>query len=105
MVLFTSQKAAVAGIVRAINKLGYEAQGISSDRTQEEREQIMRDFKNKKFPILVATDVAARGLGIALRQCRLYFLRQERHIIRFDLARAIAACANRRPRTSSARSA
>ncbi|MEJ7665722.1 MAG: helicase-related protein [Hymenobacter sp.] len=45
------------GIVRALNKLGYEARGISSDRTQEEREEIMRAFKNKQFPILVATDV------------------------------------------------
>ncbi|WP_167856356.1 DEAD/DEAH box helicase [Hymenobacter metallicola] len=92
MVLFTSQKAAVAGIVRAINKLGYVAQGISSDRTQEEREKIMRDFKNKQFPILVATDVLSRGIDIDSLS----------HVVNYDIPRAAEDYVHRIGRTARA---
>ncbi|WP_375419356.1 DEAD/DEAH box helicase [uncultured Hymenobacter sp.] len=92
MVLFTSQKAAVGGIVRAISKLGYAAQGISSDRTQEEREQIMRDFKNKKFPILVATDVLSRGIDIDSLS----------HVVNYDIPRAAEDYVHRIGRTARA---
>ena len=92
MVLFTSQKAAVSGIVRAINKLGYVAQGISSDRTQEEREQIMRDFKNKSFPILVATDVLSRGIDIDSLS----------HVVNYDIPRAAEDYVHRIGRTARA---
>ncbi|MDF7812329.1 DEAD/DEAH box helicase [Hymenobacter sp. YC55] len=92
MVLFTSQKAAVAGIVRAISKLGYEAHGISSDRTQEEREQIMREFKNKKFPILVATDVLSRGIDIDSLS----------HVVNYDIPRAAEDYVHRIGRTARA---
>ena len=92
MVLFTSQKAAVSGIVRAINKLGYVAQGISSDRTQEEREQIMREFKNKQFPILVATDVLSRGIDIDSLS----------HVVNYDIPRAAEDYVHRIGRTARA---
>ncbi|WP_077133854.1 DEAD/DEAH box helicase [Spirosoma montaniterrae] len=64
MVLFTSKKAEVNSIVRTLSKLGYEARGISSDLEQDAREVVLRDFKNKQFPILVATDVLSRGIDI-----------------------------------------
>jgi ATP-dependent RNA helicase RhlE len=92
MVLFTSQKAAVGGIVKAINKLGYEAKGISSDRTQEEREQIMREFKNKTFPILVATDVLSRGIDIDSLS----------HVVNYDIPRAAEDYVHRIGRTARA---
>lgn len=64
MVLFTSKKSEVNVIVRALSKLGLEARGISSDLEQDDREVVLRDFKNKQFPILVATDVLSRGIDI-----------------------------------------
>ncbi len=64
MVLFTSKKSEVNVIVRALSKLGQEARGISSDLEQDDREVVLRDFKNKAFPILVATDVLSRGIDI-----------------------------------------
>ena len=64
MVLFTSRKSEVNTIVRALSKLGLEARGISSDLEQDDREVVLRDFKNKAFPILVATDVLSRGIDI-----------------------------------------
>ena len=92
MVLFTSQKAAVGGIVRAVNKLGIEARGISSDRTQEEREEIMRAFKNKQFPILVATDVLSRGIDIDSLS----------HVVNYDIPRAAEDYVHRIGRTARA---
>jgi ATP-dependent RNA helicase RhlE len=92
MVLFTSKKAAVAGIVRSLNKLGFPAQGISSDRTQEEREETMRAFKNKQFPILVATDVVSRGIDIDSLS----------HVVNFDVPRAAEDYVHRIGRTARA---
>ena len=92
MVLFTSKKVAVPNIVRAINKLGYQAQGISSDRTQEEREATMRAFKNKQFPILVATDVLSRGIDIDSLS----------HVVNFDVPRAAEDYVHRIGRTARA---
>jgi ATP-dependent RNA helicase RhlE len=92
MVLFTSQKAAVGGIVKAVNKLGVEARGISSDRTQEEREEIMRAFKNKQFPILVATDVLSRGIDIDSLS----------HVVNYDIPRAAEDYVHRIGRTARA---
>ncbi|AWM32946.1 DEAD/DEAH box helicase [Hymenobacter nivis] len=92
MVLFTSQKAAVGGIVKAVNKLGIEARGISSDCTQEEREEIMRAFKNKQFPILVATDVLSRGIDIDSLS----------HVVNYDIPRAAEDYVHRIGRTARA---
>ncbi|WP_170120689.1 DEAD/DEAH box helicase [Dyadobacter jejuensis] len=64
MVLFTSRKNTVEPIVRALRKLGLKANGISSDSDQGEREQVLRSFKNREFPVLVATDVLSRGIDI-----------------------------------------
>ncbi|KAM3221191.1 hypothetical protein P3L10_020459 [Capsicum annuum] len=43
---------------------GFPATAIHGDRTQQEREYALRSFKSGNTPILVATDVAARGLDI-----------------------------------------
>lgn len=64
MVLFTSRKSTVDTIVRSLKRLGFNAHGISSDSEQQTREEVLRNFKNKKFSILVATDVLARGIDI-----------------------------------------
>lgn len=41
---------------------------MHGDRFQQQREEALRDFKNKRMHILVATSVAARGLGILIKQ-------------------------------------
>lgn len=53
--------------VEVQNKLlakGYNATGIHGDRSQQDRTQALEEFKSGKVPILIATDVAARGLDI-----------------------------------------
>lgn len=64
MILFTSRKSNVNGIVKSLQKIGFTANGIHSDRTQEERDTILNDFKNRKFKILVATDILSRGIDV-----------------------------------------
>ena len=92
MVLFTSRKSEVNGIVRALSKLNYEARGISSDLEQDDREVVLRDFKNKAFPILVATDVLSRGIDID----------NLTHVINYDIPRDAEDYVHRIGRTARA---
>ncbi len=64
MILFTSRKRFVNDIVKALRKLGFQAEGIHSDKEQSERESILNDFKNGKIQILVATDILSRGIDV-----------------------------------------
>ncbi|MEQ9404423.1 MAG: DEAD/DEAH box helicase [Cyclobacteriaceae bacterium] len=64
ILVFTSTKKKVSDIVKALNKSGLEAKGISSMLEQDEREAILLKFRAKKVRILVATDVLSRGIDI-----------------------------------------
>jgi superfamily II DNA/RNA helicase len=64
MILFTSRKRFVNDIVKSLRKLGFQAEGIHSDKEQSERESILNDFKNGKVQILVATDILSRGIDV-----------------------------------------
>ena len=64
IIIFTSQKVMIERIVRALARAKFEAKGISSDNTQEDREEYLRGFKNRQYRILVATDVLSRGIDI-----------------------------------------
>jgi len=41
----------------------YIATSMHGDKSQQDRDHVLNEFRNGKSPILVATDVAARGLG------------------------------------------
>ncbi|XP_074560344.1 DEAD-box ATP-dependent RNA helicase 52B-like [Curcuma longa] len=71
---------------------GFPATTIHGDRTQQEREQALRSFKSGVTPILVATDVAARGLDIP----------HVAHVINFDLPNDIDDYVHRIGRTGRA---
>ncbi|KAB1222423.1 DEAD-box ATP-dependent RNA helicase 37 [Morella rubra] len=71
---------------------GFPATTIHGDRTQQEREQALRLFKSGKTPILVATDVAARGLDIP----------HVAHVVNFDLPNDIDDYVHRIGRTGRA---
>jgi ATP-dependent RNA helicase RhlE len=62
--VFSSRKVTVKEIVQALNRAGLPAKGIHSDLNQQEREEVLLDFKNKKIKLLVATDVLSRGIDI-----------------------------------------
>ena len=42
---------------------------IHGDKSQEERDWVLKEFRGGNAPILVATDVAARGLGMYMQDC------------------------------------
>jgi superfamily II DNA/RNA helicase len=62
--VFTATREATTEIARRLRSAGFEAGSLSSLQTQRTREAIVRMFKEKEFRILVATDVAGRGLDI-----------------------------------------
>lgn len=64
IIIFTSSKMKVSEIVRALNKSGFPAKGISSNLDQDKREEVLRGFRSKRIRILVATDVMSRGIDI-----------------------------------------
>lgn len=63
-IIFASSKLRVKEIYSALKKLKITVGAIHSDLEQKEREQVMRDFKNKKLQILVATDIISRGIDV-----------------------------------------
>ncbi|MDW7729424.1 MAG: DEAD/DEAH box helicase, partial [Bacillota bacterium] len=63
-IIFARTKRRVDEILEALSKRGYSAEAIHGDLTQSKRDSVMRKFKNGVTEILVATDVAARGLDI-----------------------------------------
>ncbi|PWL27043.1 MAG: ATP-dependent RNA helicase [Fluviicola sp. XM-24bin1] len=64
ILIFTSAKAKVSSIRRALNRAGLPAKGISSNLDQADREEVLRGFRSKRVRILVATDVMSRGIDI-----------------------------------------
>ncbi|MGM0649187.1 MAG: DEAD/DEAH box helicase [Bacteroidota bacterium] len=64
ILIFTATKSQVNEIVRALNKKGLNAHGISSDFEQSERLDILNRFKAAQIRILVATNVLSRGIDI-----------------------------------------
>ncbi len=61
---FCSRKTTVKNLNKDLQNLGIKSRAIHSDLDQAEREKILLDFRNRKFPVLVATDVLSRGIDI-----------------------------------------
>lgn len=64
VLLFTRTKQGADNVVEFLQKEGYKANAIHGDKSQAARLQILEDFKNKQIDVLVATDVASRGIDI-----------------------------------------
>ena len=64
-IIFCRTKRRVNEIYEALSKRGYAAEAIHGDLSQSKRESVLRQFKEGTVDILVATDVAARGLDIS----------------------------------------
>ena len=64
VLIFTRMKRDADRVARQLQKDGLPATAIHSDRSQNERTQALDEFKQGKSAILVATDIAARGLDI-----------------------------------------
>ncbi|MEO5569704.1 MAG: DEAD/DEAH box helicase [Bacteroidia bacterium] len=64
VLIFLSTKSKVKQLDLELRQSGIKAKAIHSDLEQNEREEVLRSFKNKQTQILVATDILSRGIDI-----------------------------------------
>ena len=64
VIIFCSRKSSAKVLSKELKKLGMLVEDIHSDLDQNNRVQVLTDFKNKKLNILVATDILSRGIDI-----------------------------------------
>ena len=64
VLVFTRTKHGADNVVKALKKNGVLAEAIHGDKSQNARQRVLEAFKNKEIGVLVATDIAARGIDI-----------------------------------------
>lgn len=75
VLIFGRTKHGVQKLAQALGKRGFSAESIHGNKTQSQRQKALGLFKDSRIQVLVATDVAARGLDIA----------NVSHVINFDI--------------------
>ena len=65
VLLFSRTKHGADKIVRGLKKQGFKAAAIHGNKSQNQRQKVLKQFKEGTLRILVATDIAARGIDIA----------------------------------------
>ncbi|KGL87778.1 putative ATP-dependent RNA helicase DDX5, partial [Charadrius vociferus] len=63
-IVFVETKRRCDDLTRKMRRDGWPAMGIHGDKSQQERDWVLNEFKHGKAPILIATDVASRGLDV-----------------------------------------
>jgi len=64
VLVFVRTKHGADNVVKALKKNGVNAEAIHGDKSQTARQRVLDQFKNKEITVLVATDIAARGIDI-----------------------------------------
>jgi superfamily II DNA/RNA helicase len=77
--IFCRTKRGADRLVEQLQKEGVDAAAIHGDLRQSQREKALADFQGEKLRVLVATDVAARGLHIDAVDCVMHFDPPEDH--------------------------
>ncbi|ETT45309.1 RNA helicase exp9 (Exported protein 9) [Paenibacillus sp. FSL H8-237] len=91
-IVFGRTKRRVDELAEALQKRGYSADGLHGDLSQNQRDAVMRKFRDGSIDVLVATDVAARGLDVS----------GVTHVINFDLPQDPESYVHRIGRTGRA---
>jgi ATP-dependent RNA helicase RhlE len=92
VLVFTRTKHGADKVVRGLNKDGFAAEAIHGNKSQNQRERVLKNFRDGRVRTLVATDIAARGIdvdGIS-------------HVINFDLPNIPESYVHRIGRTARA---
>ncbi|MCU7894730.1 MAG: DEAD/DEAH box helicase [Candidatus Thiodiazotropha sp. (ex Lucinoma aequizonata)] len=92
ILMFVRTKTATAELATRLEARGYSAAALNGDMVQKQREQMIERLKNGSLDILVATDVAARGLDVE----------RISHVINFDIPYDTEAYIHRIGRTGRA---
>jgi superfamily II DNA/RNA helicase len=64
IIIFCNRKRDISVLTSSLKRYGYEAGSLHGDMAQSQRNQMLEDFKSGKITVLVASDVAARGLDV-----------------------------------------
>jgi ATP-dependent RNA helicase RhlE len=64
VLVFTRTKYGARKLTRNVRKMGHSAAEIHSDRSQNQRRDALEGFKSGKYRVLMATDIAARGIDV-----------------------------------------
>jgi ATP-dependent RNA helicase DeaD len=64
LLIFVKTKHGTDKMAKNLSKDGFKSQSLNGNLRQSKRDKVMKDFRNQKFRILVATDIAARGLDV-----------------------------------------
>ena len=92
VLVFTRTKHRARKLSRELDKSGLRVSSLRGDMTQGARQQAMQGFRSGKFDILVATDIAARGIDVS----------EISHVINFDMPDTADAYTHRIGRTGRA---
>lgn len=64
IIIFASTRENVKKLAGELKRAGFNVKAFHSDLEQEEREQILREFKHRQLPIIVGTDILSRGIDV-----------------------------------------
>ncbi len=92
IIIFVKTQIRADGISYQLQKANYKVQAIHGGLKQHQRKRVIEDFRNKQYAIIVATDVAARGLDID----------HIKHVINYDFPQAAEDYTHRIGRTGRA---
>ncbi|MCB9987848.1 MAG: DEAD/DEAH box helicase [Rhodospirillales bacterium] len=92
VIVFVKTKYGSEKMAKSLRRDGHEADALHGDLRQNKRTSVMNSFRNKKFRILVATDIAARGLDVPHIE----------HVINYDLPQVAEDYIHRMGRTARA---
>jgi len=92
VLIFTGTKRVADQLTRSLRSSGFPAHAIHGDKSQSERDWVLAEFRSGKAPLLIATDVAARGLDV----------KDIRTVINFDMPAQLEDYIHRIGRTGRA---
>ena len=92
LLIFTRTKYRAKGLAQKLSKRGYRAAALQGNMSQNQRQKSITGFREGKYDILVATDIAARGIDVA----------EITHVINFDIPDTVDAYTHRIGRTGRA---
>jgi ATP-dependent RNA helicase RhlE len=88
-IVFTRTKHRARRLAQQLDKAGHRAVGLQGNMSQSQRDRAMRGFRSRRFDILVATDIAARGIDVS----------DISHVINYDVPNTPEAYTHRIGRT------
>lgn len=91
-IIFTRTKADAQSIAEKLTREGYDIDALHGDLTQQQRDTVMGQFRDKALQLLIATDVAARGIDV----------QGITHVINYELPDDIEVYTHRSGRTGRA---